>query len=425
MKPSSQPRTSSNFYGNIYSIALPLIFSACLGNILEVVDLTISSQVDFEILKAISFLERFRFFFGAILIGFTGTLSMYLNRLLPKNDIMRTARIYRAITAITFLLGAFFAVAFGVGTHFFTEPGTPMHIYGLGTAINILIMYLSTPLYILLIAKKQTKNILKVGVVTTLFNMVASWVLAHDLGLGTFGIIAPTVVANVFSYAMFFREVTKTDLFKIIPDNIFSEISEILRYVKNNLIGSVSICISELVLVAVALKLGDIGVLYGVFFAFEKLFNAITHAVSNAGAIIFAEQLHSENQEVSLRPFIWLSVVNALSVLALAVVILQFYDRFFGLNPYLLLILGIVLFNSIDYFFRKVVLRPAGDVEWTKKVNFYLIAMGNFAIATVVFFLKGNPGAINMLFWLLLMQAIVSVGLVGVRVYSRKWFNEI
>lgn len=143
---------------NVYRVALPLIFTASLGNILEVVDLSISSFIDIEIVKSIAFLERFRFVYGAILIAFTSTLNMYLNRILPKNELQRAHTVFITIKSLTTKLGLFLALTFTVGLVLFTEKGSPTQIYGIGTGVNIFIMFLSTPWYIALMCSKKNRK---------------------------------------------------------------------------------------------------------------------------------------------------------------------------------------------------------------------------------------------------------------------------
>jgi len=419
----SKPKT---FYKNILFVALPLIFSSFLGNVLEVVDLTIASLIDIEILKAISVLERFRFVYGAIFIGFTSALGMYLNRLIPKNEESeRITNIFNFIRKLLVYLGIFFAVTFIIGLYTLTEHNGPIQIYGYGTAINVFLMCLTGPLYTSLIVTRKTTNLLKVGIIATIFNAGMTWYLAKHLGMGTLGVILPTVLANAGSWLFLLYETRNIYFIKNKAVSSAIDTKKILEYVKHNVTGSLLICISELILVLVALQLGDIGVLYGVFFAFEKLFNAITHAIANSTAISFSEGLATSGQKINFGPYIIIGGINTIIVTTVSAIFLSFYDSFLSLSLFIIPILGVVFFNSIDYFMRKVVLRPGGDVFWSKKLNISLIACGNLFVALAVYTFRANIAGPYILFYLLLLQAIGSAVFVFFRIQSGKWFHEI
>lgn len=410
---------------HIYVVAIPLLFSLFLGNILEVVDLTIASFIDIEILKAISLLERYRFVYGAILIGFTSTLSMYMNRLLPEENFSRLAKIHYQISNITKILGVFFALTFFIGIYSFTEINSPLFIYGVGTAVNILIMFLSTPLYITLVTTKKTKVIFKVGVIATFLNIIFTWLLAKELELGTIGVIFPTIISSLLSYLFLLKEVQHISFLSLDISKEPSEHKNIFKYVKLNISSNFFISMSELLIITVALNLGDIGVLYGIFFAFEKLFNAITNAVGNSSAITFSEKIKLHKKNTPLKNALILSLINLLSVTLFSFISLQVFNKFLALKTFLPLIITIVALNSLDYFFRKTILRPAGDISWTHKVNLSLITCGNFLIAGLVYIYQDSNVAAQLLFTLILFQSLISFLLVFYRVLSRKWYHEV
>ena len=129
-----------SFYINIYKIALQLIFSLSLGNILEVCDLSFASSIDTNMVQTISFFERFRFVFGAILIAFTSTLSFYLNRSLPSSQFDLMNRSFWAIKYITRLLGVILGLVFIAGVVFNYGYMSISWIYGIGTGVNIFLM---------------------------------------------------------------------------------------------------------------------------------------------------------------------------------------------------------------------------------------------------------------------------------------------
>lgn len=408
----------------IYTVALPLIFTASLGNILEVVDLSISSFIDLEIVKSISFLERFRFVYGAILIAFTSTLNMYLNRTLPKGEFGRARKIFETIKDITLKLGFILSLTFMIGIYFLSSKGSPTWIYGLGTGVNIFIMFLSTPWYMALISSKKTKNILKVTLLATAFNIFATWFLAKEMGWGTTGVILPTILANLMTWLLLRNEAQQIEFMEA-KSTVDNELKGIWEFSKNNLKGNLSVCLSELALVVLALQLGEVGILYGIFFALDKLFNGITQAVSNSAGIQFGHHISRSGIDAEIKPFTVIGVGNATLVTVLSIISLTFYNKFIDLQAYIVPIIALVFFKSLNTFFQKGILRQGGDVKWIKHLNVWFSSLSKFVIAGALIPIAFYNLPSGLLFWLLMVQSMVVTYLILRRIQSREWFHEV
>lgn len=415
-------KLNTSIIKQIYWTAIPLILSTSLSNVLEIVDLAVSSYVDIEIIKSISFLERFRFVFGAILIAFTSVLSMYLNRYLAKNKFKEANEIYSFISELVNYLGLFFGLIFLIGINYFAQKGNSTWIYGLGTGINIYLMYLSTPCYIVLVSFKKTDKIFKFSLFVTIFNSFFTWFLAKKMDMGTLGIISPTVVATFINLLLLKNEVSKIG-FLPKESKISINRNEILINSFHNMKGNLAVCLTDLFLVIVSIKLGEVGVFYGLFFALEKFLMGITHGVANIAGVHFAQTLESSENRPNLSDFFLVCVFNALFVSIFSIISFNFYGPLMNINVYLIPIVITVFLRSINVFLSKSVLRQAGDLIWIKNFNVWMNSFSKIIIAFILITIIHT--STTVFFWLLSLQALLMTILILNRLSSKSWIHEL
>lgn len=409
-----------------YKIALPLILSVSLGNILEVTDLSISSLIDDEIVKSISLMERYRFFFGAILIAFTSVLNIFLNRSFGSNDFKRAAVLFKTIYTLTKGLGLILFILFLIAVLFFAESSSPLWIYGIGTSFNILFMFVSTPWYIVLISSKSTGTIFKVSLFVTLFNLALTWILAKELGLKTFGIIVPTVLSNLMAYLFFRYEALKSEFF--MEESNFSKVEAIKswKFIKNNLWGNLFVCFADLFLMICVLKIESIAVLYGLFFALDKLFNGVTQAVSNTIGVDIARDIEQYQKRILLNNYLKFGTWNALLITTLSLTTLFSYQKFTSLIDVFIPIVIIVMAKSMATFIQKGILRQGGDLRWIKRVNIFSNFIPKMFISIFLLLNSNSDMPIMFIFFsLLAIQSLIVVILTFKRLLSNKWLHKV
>lgn len=237
--------------------------------------------------------------------------------------------------------------------------------------------------------------------------------------------ILPTVFANTMTWLLLRNEASEIDFLKEKIHKTNNNLKSIWEFSKNNVKGNLSICLSELALVVFALKLGEVGVLYGIFFALDKLFNGITQAVSNSAGIHFGKSVSDDGANAEIKSFIFLGIGNAILVTLLSVLSLSFYNKFVDLSSYLLPIIALVFFKSLNTFFQKGILRQGGDVKWIKDLNIWFSSFSKFAIALLLIPIAHFDLSSGLLFYMLMIQGMVVTVMIGRRIVSREWFHEV